>query len=56
MYLSDVEKGGETIFPRIGLEIPPKKVIFLLFSLSLSLSLFLVDTLTCCVGGCNLVV
>jgi hypothetical protein len=28
MYLSDVEKGGETIFPRIGLEVPPKKVSF----------------------------
>jgi prolyl 4-hydroxylase len=25
MYLSDVEKGGETIFPRIGLEVAPKK-------------------------------
>jgi hypothetical protein len=39
MYLSDVEKGGETIFPRIGLEVPPKKVLQLKSFLSLSLFL-----------------
>ncbi len=31
MYLSDVEEGGETVFPKIDLKVPPKKGHAILF-------------------------
>lgn len=32
VYLNDVEEGGTTVFPRLGIEIPPKKGRLLIFN------------------------